>query len=207
MLRSIQHFLAIRAKRVSEIFPYCKFKNNTHRSQPDHLYSLLLHLEHIPIANHPAHMSETSELLNCGLLSESAGINTETRALLASENFSEVIKYTEDTLMLQQGQESDSIYFTISGLFHAVSHANQQTPQRLLGRIEPGEFIGEISFFDSAAHACASVKAMKNAIVLKINRDNYKALCKSHPAQALELTSAVATGLARRLRDANEKVL
>ena len=152
-------------------------------------------------------MSETSELLNCGLLSESAGINTETRALLASESFSEIIKYTEDTIILQQGQELDSIYFTISGLFHAVSHANQQTPQRLLGRIEPGEFIGEISFFDSTAHASASVKAMKNAIVLKIQRENYKALCKAHPAQALELTAAVATGLARRLRDANEKVL
>jgi CRP-like cAMP-binding protein len=152
-------------------------------------------------------MSETSELLNCGLLSEAAGVNNETRSLLASDSFSEIIKYTEDTLMLQQGQESDSIYFTISGLFHAVSHANEQTPQRLLGRIEPGEFIAEISFFDSTTHACASVKAMKNAIVLKISRDNYKALCESHSMQALQFTCAVATGLARRLRYANEKVM
>ena len=152
-------------------------------------------------------MSETTELLNCGLLSESAGITQETRALLASESFSEIIKYGEDTIILQQGQESDSIFFTISVLFHAVSHANEQTPQRLLGRIEPGEFIAEISFFDSSAPASASVKAMKNAILIKINRDNFNALCAAHPAQALELTCALATGMARRLRIANEKVL
>ena len=152
-------------------------------------------------------MSETTELLNCGLLSESAGITRETRALLASESFSEIIKYGEDTIILQQGQESDSIFFTISGLFHAVSHANEQTPQRLLVRIEPGEFIAEISFFDSNAPASASVKAMKNAILIKINRDNFNALCAAHPAQALELTCALATGMARRLRIANEKVL
>lgn len=152
-------------------------------------------------------MSQTSELLNCGLLSESTGVSTETRALLASESFSEIIKYTEDTLVLQQGQEPGAIYFTISGLFHAVSHANQQTPQRLLGRIEAGEFIGEISFFDSTADTSASVKAMKNAIILKISKNNYRALCKAHPSQALEFTCAVAIGLARRLRNANEKVL
>jgi len=152
-------------------------------------------------------MSETTELLNCGLLSESTGITRETRALLASESFSEIIKYGEDTIILQQGQESDSIFFMISGLFHAVSHANEQTPQRLLGRIEPGEFIAEISFFDSSAPASASVKAMKNAIVIKISRENFNALCAAHPAQALELTCALATGMARRLRIANEKVL
>ncbi len=152
-------------------------------------------------------MSETIELLNCGLLSEASGVHEETRALLASENFSELIKYDEDTIILQQGQESDSLYFAISGLFHAVSHANEQTPQRLLGRIEPGEFIAEISFFDQTSHASASVKAMKNAILLRISRPNYNALRKAHPVQALELTCALAAGMASRLRVANEKVL
>lgn len=151
-------------------------------------------------------MSDTIELLNCGLLSESSGVHTETRELLASENFSEIIKYGEDTIILQQGQEADSLYFTISGLFHAISHANEQTPQRLLGRIEPGEFIAEISFLDPTAHVSATVKAMKNAILLKVSKANYTAMCKAHPAQALELTCALATGMARRLRIANEKV-
>ncbi len=152
-------------------------------------------------------MSEITELLNCGLLAESSGVHTETRALLASENFSEIIKYEADTIILEQGQESGSVYFTISGLFHAVSHANQQNPQRLLGRIEAGEFIAEISFFDPTAHVSATVKAMKNAILLKISKDNYNALCKAHPAQALELTCALAAGMAQRLRSANEKEL
>ena len=173
----------------------------------DHQSSLLLHLEYIAIATHSARMSETTELLNCGLLSESAGINTETRALLASESFSEIIKYDEESIILRQGEQSDSIYFTISGLFHAVSHANEQSPQRLLGRIEAGEFIAEISFFDPASPVSASVKAMKNATLLKITKANFNDMCRAHPAQALELTRALAAGMARRLRIANEKVL
>ena len=182
-------------------------QKNTYLVCPYHQIGLLFHLEYIAIATHFARMSETTELLNCGLLSESAGINTETRALLASESFSEIIKYDEETIVLRQGEQSDSIYFTISGLFHAISHANEQSPQRLLGRIEAGEFIAEISFFDSDSAVSASVKAMKNAILLKISKTNFNDLCKAHPGPALELTCALAKGMARRLRLANEKVL
>ena len=137
-------------------------------------------------------MSDVEELLNQGLLSEENGVSAETRSLLTSENFSEVVNYQEDTLIVTQGGEPDALYFTISGVFHAISHANEQAPQRLLGRIEPGEFIGEVTLFDSA---------------LKVTPESFGAFCKSHPAQALEFVSSLAKGLASRLRAANEKVL
>ena len=152
-------------------------------------------------------MSDVEALLNKGLLASSEGVSSDTRALLASQNFSEIIHYEEDTLLLQQGGRPDSLFFTLSGLFHAISHANAQTPQRLLGRIEPGEFIGEVSLFDSETTASASVKAMKDATALRMTREAFADFCKAHPEQALEFVTSVAKGLAARLREANEKLL
>ena len=77
-------------------------------------------------------MSDLEELLNCGLLSDENGISSETRALLTSDNFSQVVNYKEDTFIVTQGSEPDALYFTLSGIFHAISHANPQSPQRLL---------------------------------------------------------------------------
>ncbi len=151
--------------------------------------------------------SPVSDLLNQGLLSDDATVSGETRDLLASENFSNIISFSQDTFIIYQGKEPDALYFTISGLFHAISHAHPEAPQRLLGRIEPGEFIGEVCLVDRESTASASVKALKNAQVLKMTRASYDDFCASHPAQALELTRAVATQLGRRLRKANERVL
>jgi CRP-like cAMP-binding protein len=152
-------------------------------------------------------MSDVEDLLNKGLLAESQGVSSETRELLASENFSEILHFDQETLIIIQGGEPGGLYFTLSGLFHAVSHTNLDAPQRLLGRIEPGEFIGEVSLFDRDSKATASVKAMKDASALSMTRASFRAFCKSHPVQALEFVTAVAHGLAARLRSANEKVL
>ena len=168
---------------------------------------LALHLEERSRKSHHLRMSDVEELLNQGLLSEENGVSAETRALLTSESFSEIVNYKEDTLIVTQGGEPDALYFTISGVFHAISHANEQAPLSLLGRIEPGEFIGEVTLFDSESKASASVKAMRNASTLKVTPESFEAFCKSHPAQALEFVSSLAKGLAGRLRAANEKVL
>jgi len=152
-------------------------------------------------------MSDIDTLLNQGLLASAEGVSSETRDLLASQNFSEIVHYDQETFLVTQGAKPDAVYFTLSGLFHAVSHANIEAPQRLLGRIEPGEFIGEISLFDPESKGTASVKAMKDASALRMPREAFGDFCKAHPAAALEFVTALAHCLARRLRDANEKVL
>ena len=93
-------------------------------------------------------MSDLEDLLNTGLMSNENGISPETRALLTDNSFSQVVNYQEDTFIVTQGSEPDALYFTLSGVFHAISHANAQAPQRLLGRIEAGQFVGDITLFD-----------------------------------------------------------
>ncbi len=152
-------------------------------------------------------MSDLSELLNKGLLSDAEGVSSETRTLLVDESFSEIISFPEDTFITQQGKQPEALYFTLDGLFHAISHANRDAPQRLLGRIEAGQFIGEVTLVDSESKASASVKALRNSRALRMTPEAFAAFNKNHPENAIEFVLAVAKQLGRRLRQANEKVL
>lgn len=152
-------------------------------------------------------MDDLDDLLNNGLLSDDQGVSPTTRSVLAGESFTEIISFNEDTFITFQGREPDALYFTLDGLFHAISHENPNAPQRLLGRIEGGQFIGEVSLVDKSSKASASVKALRNARALKMTRDSFKAFCDTHPAEANEFLLAIAKQLSIRLRQANEKVL
>jgi len=202
LLRAIQLFLAIIwGQPISELFPRAR----NFRGIPD--FRTILYCQGVPGTPIIAPMSDLSDLLNKGFLSDAEGVSSETRALLASESFSEILVFPEDIFITQQGKQPDALYFTLDGLFHAISHANRDAPQRLLGRIEGGQFIGEVSLVDSESKASASVKALRNSRALRMTREALDAFCENHPAHAIEFVMAVAKQLGRRLRQANEKVL
>jgi CRP-like cAMP-binding protein len=142
-----------------------------------------------------------------GYLSQENGVAAATRAILANEEFTEIVEFTEDTLIIKQGEQPDALYFTLDGVFHAISHANPNAPHRLLGRIEPGQFIGEVCLVDSKSKASATVKALRYAMALKMKPEAFKELCETHPTAGVQFLYAVARQLASRLRSANEKVL
>jgi CRP-like cAMP-binding protein len=152
-------------------------------------------------------MSEIEILLDMGYLSQENGVSDETRKILANEEFAEIVFFSQDTVIINQAQKPDALYFTLDGIFHAISHANPSAPHRLLGRIEPGQFIGEVCLVDSKSKASATVKAMRNASALKMKPDAFGALSEAHPSAAVQFLFAVASQLAARLRVANEKLL
>lgn len=149
----------------------------------------------------------TELLLDSGLLSRDNQVSDETRHLLANEKFTEIVSFPEDTIIIQQRSKPEALYFTLEGIFHAISHANPGAPYRLLGRIKPGQFIGEACLVDERTTASATVKALRNSMALKMKPEAFKSLCEAHPAEAVEFLRAVSRQLAARLRDANEKVL
>ncbi len=152
-------------------------------------------------------MSEIENLLDMGYLSREAGVSDATRSILANEEFTEIVDFSEDTVIIQQGQQPDALYFTLDGVFHAISHANPSAPHRLLGRIESGQFIGEVCLVDAKSKASATVKALRNSMALKMKPSAFTDLCQAHPDAGVEFLLAVARQLAARLRLANEKVL
>ncbi len=152
-------------------------------------------------------MSEIVTLLDSGLLAETEGISQQARDLLADSPYTEIEFFDEDRFIIRQGEKPDALYFTLDGVFHAISHANPSAPNRLLGKIRPGEFIGEVSLVDPSATASASIRAIKGAIALRIKQASFAAFREEHPREASEFLLAVARQLGRRLREANERVL
>jgi|GEM_PF-1422096 len=150
---------------------------------------------------------EYEELLNMGVLSEEEGVSDETRHILAEKDFTEVVTIAEETLLVKQGTKPDALFFTIDGKFHAISHANPEAPNRLLGRIGVGQFIGEVCLVDPKSKASASVKAFPRSMVLKMKPEAFGELCETHPKAANEFLLAVARQLGKRLKEANERVL
>ena len=152
-------------------------------------------------------MPPLEELLHLGYLSDQHGVDDATRQILANEEFSEIICFDQDTMIITQGSTPDALYFTLDGIFHAISHANPTAPHRLLGRIQPGQFIGELSLVAPTSKASASVKAIRNAMALKMPAENFKAMRTAHPEATIQLLLAISKQLADRLRSANERVL
>ncbi len=152
-------------------------------------------------------MSDIEILLDMGYLSQENGVSDTTRSVLANQEFTRIVYFDQDTIIIRQGQRPDALYFTLEGIFHAISHANPSAPYRLLGRIEPGQFIGEVCLVDSNSKASATVKAMRHACALELNPTAFQGLSEAHPAAAVQFLFAVARQLATRLRQANEKLL
>jgi len=151
--------------------------------------------------------NENEVLLDMGVLSHEEGVSDETRKILAEKEFTEVVSFAEETLLVKQGTRPEALFFTIDGKFHAISNANPNAPNRLLGRIGEGQFIGEVCLVDPKSRASASVKALPHSIVLRMKPEAFQELCEAHPRAANEFLLAVARQLAKRLREANERVL
>lgn len=152
-------------------------------------------------------MNQAEELLDSGYLSREHGVSDTTRHLLAKEDFTEIVAFDQDTILVRQGEKPDALYFSLDGIFHAISHANPSVPNRLLGRIEPGQFIGEGCLVDSESKASATVKALRAAMALKMKPEAFSSLCEAHPSEAVEFLMAISRQLVKRLREANERVL
>jgi CRP-like cAMP-binding protein len=153
-------------------------------------------------------MTELEVLLNRRFLADESGVSPTTRQLLASGGYTEDIFFQRETVIVSEGTVPDALYFTLGGLFHASSKNNPKGANRLLGTIEQAEFIGEVTLIEGAGTAAsATVKAAQNARALKLTREAFERFRTEHPAAALELVTAIAKQLCRRLRHANATVL
>lgn len=75
----------------------------------------------------------------------------------------------------------------------------------LLGKIQHGEWFGEINVFDPA-NASASVDAMQFSQVWSIKREGIEQFFNSYPVPGLSLMISIASLLAHRLRKLDEKL-
>jgi small-conductance mechanosensitive channel len=108
-----------------------------------------------------------------------------------------------DTIF-EQGAASSSIYLVEAGVME-LSRCTGQADNRLLGRIGPGECIGELGFFTGSPRAF-TVKSLTHGRVLELPRSNLTNLLQSNADLNAEMERCVRKWLAQLDREDVAKI-
>ena len=140
----------------------------------------------------------TPELPAMGIV---APLGEDDRRMLSS--YGEFLPVHPKQILIQEGHPQDSLYMIISGVLHASR--TQAGRQVLLGRLNPGETIGEINMFDPA-EASATVTAIEFSQIWRIDRESLEEFMNINPLPAAHVLIGIATTLSKRMRETNEKI-
>ncbi len=130
-----------------------------------------------------------------------AEFDAEERSQLG--NFGEFLSFSEGDVLIEEGQNQESLYMVVSGTFHVQTVLTGRSV--LLGSLRVGDTVGEVNMFDPGK-ASASVVSLSFSEVWRIDRTRLEQYLEAHPRTAARLLVNVATQLSKRLRKTNEKV-
>lgn len=100
--------------------------------------------------------------------------------------------YEPGDTVVREGDSGMHLYFVTEG------HARvQQVGQSWIGRLEPGDFFGELALIEDHSRT-ATVVAEDALTCLLIPAWEFRALLKEHPILAVELLNALISRLHRR---------
>jgi hypothetical protein len=143
-------------------------------------------------------MSTTTKILPPSGPIES--LKEEDRVLLSSFGSFESAKAGQK--IIHQGKSHGVLFLTLSGLLHAKREDHGHT--EILGKIHPGEWLGEINLFDPSTAVC-SVEAVEPSEYWVITREDFeKFINKNHSAGSVLLIGLAMT-LSKRIRSLTEK--
>lgn len=111
---------------------------------------------------------------------------------------SKIIK--EGEYLINEGGASNEMFWVISGKF-VITKQNQDNKNVIIGEVNPGELVGEMSFLDSLPRS-ASVMAKMDSEVLVIPHKKFVSVFDGQP---LWFRSLMRT-LSKRLRSANQMI-
>ncbi|MBV8802300.1 MAG: patatin-like phospholipase family protein [Gammaproteobacteria bacterium] len=83
-------------------------------------------------------------------------------------------------ILFCQGAPSDNLFLLHKGEMVAILTTMENTT-KILGHIEPGETIGELSALSGEPHTL-TVKATKESVLLKLSRQDFVEICHLYPA-------------------------
>jgi CRP/FNR family transcriptional regulator, cyclic AMP receptor protein len=124
-----------------------------------------------------------------------SGLKQDDLDLLASYGSFQCIQPDHD--MIRQGEDQQHLYFVIQGKLGVRRQGINDDV--VIGVIQAGESIGEMSIFDPAP-ASASVRAMETSYVWKIDAPALRDFNRDNPGASNRILVNLATVLSRRLR-------
>lgn len=107
--------------------------------------------------------------------------------------------------LFHQGDPGDALYFLLRGRMQVWREASGQHPAELLGEVVPGESVGEVGLLTNAPRS-ASTRAVRDCLLLRVDRATLDALAQKQPALIMQLAASVAerlqqnTATGRRMR-------
>jgi predicted acylesterase/phospholipase RssA/CRP-like cAMP-binding protein len=106
--------------------------------------------------------------------------------------------------LMRQGEPADALCFLVRGRLQVWIESQEpdatQPGRRLLGEVAPGESVGELGLLTGSPRS-ASVRAIRDSVVLELHRDAFERFAVSHPTLVVEL----AGGIAKRLESASAR--
>ena len=106
--------------------------------------------------------------------------------------------YSTDTLLCSEGSVEHTFYILLEGGVKVTKVINE-TQDRFLADLKPGDFFGEMALIQDAPRA-ASVRTISPVTVLEIYKDHFDDLVQKNSSMSMAMVRVVT----RRLRDNND---
>jgi predicted acylesterase/phospholipase RssA/CRP-like cAMP-binding protein len=103
--------------------------------------------------------------------------------------------------LFKEGDAGDSLYFLVRGRLQTWIGANGESAvnqSKLLGEIAPGESVGEVGLISGEPRS-AGIKAIRDSLLIRIDRNSFESLASEHPA----LLTRLAANVGRMLQKSN----
>lgn len=100
--------------------------------------------------------------------------------------------------LFRQGDTGDALYFLVRGRLQVWIEPDDAGGQpRLVGDVVPGESVGEVGLLSGEPRS-AGIQAIRDSVLIRLDRSNFESLGERHPALILKLAGNVAKLLQRR---------
>jgi CRP/FNR family cyclic AMP-dependent transcriptional regulator len=126
--------------------------------------------------------------------------NIGRRSCEALEAISQRRQYRKNTVIITEGDETDSLYILLSGRVNAVRSDNSGR-QLVISRFQPYDCFGEMSFLDGDPRS-ATIVTKTPCEVMVIPRNRFLALASDRP----EMTWSIILYLLKKLRQATQQI-
>lgn len=114
-----------------------------------------------------------------------------------------VKEYSDEGVVFEDGAPGDAFFIIYDGSVRISKVFDMG--EEALTVLGPGEFFGEMSFFDEVPRSARAVAHRGKAKLLEIRNAELKSHLAERPAVALKFLWAFARTLSQRVRDTNDK--
>ncbi|WP_455203744.1 Crp/Fnr family transcriptional regulator [Kaarinaea lacus] len=143
---------------------------------------------------------ELTQLLNQQYLCESLTIK-EVQTLI---DYTELVTCTKNETIAEIGEVGDALYFIVSGEISLIRADEGKDNE--VARVQKGELMGEMSFFDKRPRTVRLVAASSDTKMLKLTRAMYDRLKVEHPYIAVNLLETAIVSLDHLFRRVSKDI-